>query len=153
MSVRYTVGLETEKGSARSQQRRGSSRTQERAPHRGPGRNPRPLQRRPALPHGRAQRARRHHHLLEYRPSRRSGRTTETRRTDHPARSPGPHLTPWVGPHPAHRRIPVAKTWIAALAHDSAPYRNRTACGCGVATGRGRDGGGLTRSNPAGHRV
>ena len=29
-------------------------------------------------------------------------------------------FTPWVGPHPTHQRIPVAK---AALAYDSAPYR------------------------------
>ena len=28
---------------------------------------------------------------------------------------------PWVGSHPAHRRIPVAKTPITALAYDSAP--------------------------------
>ena len=37
------------------------------------------------------------------------------RRADSRARAPGPHLTPWVGPHPAHRRIPVAKAPIAAL--------------------------------------
>ena len=54
------------------EQGRGSSRPQERAPHRAPGRNPRPLQRGPALPHGRAKRARRNRHLLEYRPSRQS---------------------------------------------------------------------------------
>ena len=43
------------------------------------------------------------------RPSRRSGQTAETCRTDSRARAPDPHLTPWVGPHPGHRRIPVAK--------------------------------------------
>ena len=62
---------------------------------------------------------------LEYRPSRRSGQIAETRRADRGARALGPHLTPWVGPHPAHRRILVAKTSIAALAYDSAPYRSR----------------------------
>ena len=77
---------------------------------------------------GRAQPARRHRHPLEYRPSRRSGQTTETRRADRPARAPRPHLTPWVGPHPSHRRIPVAKAPIATLAYDSAPYRNRPHC-------------------------
>ena len=56
-------------------------------------------------------------HLLEYRPSRRSGQTAETRRPDGRARAPGPH--------PAHRRIPVAKAPIADLAYDSAPYRSR----------------------------
>ena len=40
-------------------------------------------------------------------------------------RAPGPHLTPWVGPRPAHRRIPVAKASVAPLAYDSAPYLNR----------------------------
>ena len=112
-------------GLNRPAQGRGSSRAQERPPDRTPGRNPRPLQRGPALPHGRAQPARRHHHLLEYRPSRRSGQTAATRRPDGRSRSPGPHLTPWVGPHPPHRRIPVAKAPIATLAYDSAPYRNR----------------------------
>jgi len=97
-------------GHNRPEPGRGSSRAQERAPYRAPGRKPRPLQRRAALPLGRAQPARRHRHLLEYRPSRRSGRTSETRRPDRRARAPGPHLTPWVGPHPAHRRVPVAKT-------------------------------------------
>ena len=101
------------------------TRSRTRASHREPGRNPRPLQRGPALPHGRAQPARRHRHLLEYRPFRRSGQTADTRRPDGRARAPGPHLTPWMGPHPAHRRIPVAKTPIAVLAYDSAPYRNR----------------------------
>ena len=81
----------------------------------------------PTLPHGRAQPARRHRHLLEYRPSRRSSQTAETRRADRRARAPGPHLTPWVGLHPAHRRIPVAKAPIAALAYDSAPYQSRPA--------------------------
>ena len=95
---------------------------QERAPDRTPGRNPRPLEREPTLPHGRAQPARRHRHLLEYHPSRRSGQTAETRRADRRTRAPGPHLTPWVGPHPAHRRIPVAK---APIAYDSAPYQSR----------------------------
>ena len=41
------------------------------------------------------------------------------------------HISPlgWaVGPHPAHWRIPVAKTPIATLAYDSAPYRNRPEC-------------------------
>ena len=56
-----------------------------------------------------------------------SGQTAETRRPDRRARAPGPHLTPWVGPHPAHRRIPLAKASIVALAYDSAPYRNRPA--------------------------
>ena len=93
-------------------------------PNRAPGRNPRPLERGPTLPHGRAQPARRHRHLLEYRPSRRSGQTAETRRLDGRARAPGPHLTPWVGPHPAHRRIPVTKAPIATLAYDPAPYRS-----------------------------
>ena len=69
--------------------------------------------------------ARRHRHLLEYRPARRSGQTAETRRPDGRARAPGPHLTPWMGPHPAHRRIPVAKAPIAALAYHSAPYQSR----------------------------
>ena len=110
-------------------QGRGSSRPQERPPDRTPGRDTRPLQRGPALPHGRAQPARSHHHLLEYRPSRRSGQTAATRRTDGRSRSPGPHLTPWVGPHPPHRRIPVAKAPIATLAYDSAPYRNRPEVG------------------------
>ena len=81
----------------------------------------------PTLPHGRAQPARRHRHLLEYRPSRRSSQTAGTRRADRRARAPGPHLTRWVGPHPAHRRIPVAKAPIAALAYDSAPYQSRPA--------------------------
>ena len=112
-------------GQHRPEQGRGSSRAQERAPDRTPGRNPRPLERGPTLPHGRAQPARRHRHLLEYRPSRRSGQTAETRRPDGRARAPGPHLTPWVGPHPAHWRIPVAKTPIADLAYDPAPYRSR----------------------------
>ena len=49
----------------------------------------------------------------------------ETRRPDGRARALGPNLTPWVGPHPAHRRIPVAKAPIATLAYDPAPYRNR----------------------------
>ena len=30
-----------------------------------------------------------------------------------------------MGPHPAHLRMPVAIATIAALAYDSAPYRNR----------------------------
>ena len=36
------------------------------------------------------------------------------------------HISPlgWA-PHPAHRRIPMAKAPRAALAYDSAPYRNR----------------------------
>ena len=112
-------------GQHRPEQGRGSSRAQERAPDRAPGRNPRPLERGPALPLGRAQPARRHRHPLEYRSSRRGGQTTETRRADRRARAPGPHLTPGVGPHPAHRRIPVAKTPITALAYDPAPYRSR----------------------------
>ena len=45
-----------------------------------PGQNPRALKRGPALPNGRAQPARRHRHLLEYRPSRRSGQSAATRR-------------------------------------------------------------------------
>ena len=40
---------------------------------------------------------------------RRSGQTEETRGADSGARAPGPHLTPWVCPHPAHQRIPVGK--------------------------------------------
>ena len=36
---------------------------------------------------------------LEYRPSRRSALTAETRWADRRVRAPGPHLTPWVGPH------------------------------------------------------
>ena len=112
-------------GQHRPEQGRGSSRAQERAPDRAPGRNPRPLERGAALPLGRAQPARRHRHPLEYRSSRRGGQTTETRRADRRARAPGPHLTPGVGPHPAHRRIPVAKTPITALAYDPAPYRSR----------------------------
>ena len=35
------------------------------------------------------------------------------------------HVSPLVSPHPAHRRIPVAKTPITALAYDSARYRRR----------------------------
>ena len=34
-------------------------------------------------------------------------------------------FAPWMGPHPAHRRIPVAKTLLAALAYDSALYGSR----------------------------
>ena len=116
-------------GLNRPEQGRGSSRPQERAPDRAPGRNTRPLQRGPALPHGRAQPARRHRHPLEYRPSPRSGQTAETRRPDGRARDPSPHLTPWVGPHPAHRRIPVAKAPIAALAYDSCPLPESTRTG------------------------
>ena len=44
---------------------------------------------------------------------------------DRRAPASGPHLTPWVGPDPAHRRILVAKTPIATLAYDPALYRNR----------------------------
>ena len=109
--------------------KRGSSRPQERPPHRAPGRNPRPLQRGPALPHGRPQPSRRHGHLLEYHPSRRSGQTAETRRPDRWARASGPHLAPWVGPHLAHRRIPLAKASTAALAYDSAPCQSRPVSG------------------------
>ena len=47
------------------------------------------------------------------------------KRPDCRARASGPHFAPWVGPHPVHRRIPVAKAAIAALAYDSAPYRHR----------------------------
>ena len=38
------------------------------------------------------------------------------------------HISPlgW-GPHPAHRRIPVAEAPIAHLAYDSAPYQSRPA--------------------------
>ena len=64
----------------------------------------------------------------QHRPSRRSSQTAEPRRPDGRARTPGPHLTLWVGPHPAHRRIPVDKASpadLAALAYDSALYRNR----------------------------
>ena len=63
--------------------------------------------------------------LLECRPSRRSGQTAKTRRPDGRARAPGPRLTPWEGPRPAHRRIPVAKAPIAPLAYDSALCLNR----------------------------
>ena len=91
---------------------------------RAPERSPRPLKRGPTLPHSRAQPARRHRHLLEYRPSLRSGQTAETRRADRRARAPDPH--------PAHRRIPVAKAPIAALAYDSAPYRSRPEMGGGA---------------------
>ena len=35
-------------------------------------------------------------------------------------------FTPWVGPHPAHRRIPVAKAPIVDLAYDPALYRSRS---------------------------
>ena len=116
----------TAPGQHRPEQGLGSSRAQERATDRVPRRNPRPLERRPALAHGWAQPARRHRHLREYCPSRRSGQTAKTRRADDGrARAPGPHLTPWVGPHPVHRRIPVAKAPIADLAYDSAPYRSR----------------------------
>ena len=120
-----STGCSTPICSAGPTQGRGSSRAQERTPDRVPGRNPRPLDRGPALPHGRAQPARHHRHSLEYRRSRRSGQTAETRRPDGRARAPGQHLTPWVGPHPAHWRIPMAKAPIADLAYDPAPYRSR----------------------------
>ena len=90
------------------------------------GRNPRPLERGPALPNGRAQPACRPRHPLEYRPSRRSVQTAETRRPDGRARAPGPQLTPWVGPHPGHLRIPVAKVRVAALALRSCPLPEST---------------------------
>ena len=83
------------------------------------------LKRGPALPHGRVQPAHLHRHPLEYRPSRRSGQTADTRRADSRARSSGPHLTLCVDPHPAHRRIPMAKAPMAVLAYDSTPYRSR----------------------------
>ena len=86
----------------------------------------------PALPHGWTQPARRHCHLLEYRPSRRSGQAAETSQPDSRARPPDPHPAPWVGSHPAHRRIPVVKAPIATLAYDSAPYRNRPELGQGA---------------------
>ena len=75
----------------------------------------------------RAQPARRHRHPLEYPSSRQGGQTAETRVTDSRSRAPGPNLTPWMGPHLAHRRIPVAKAPIPSLAYDSAPYRSRPA--------------------------
>ena len=59
------------------------------------------------------------------RPSRRSGQAAETRRADRRARPLSSQLTSWVGPHPAHRRIPMAKAPIATLAYDSDLYRNR----------------------------
>ena len=59
------------------------------------------------------------------RPSRRSGQSAETRGADSRAQAPDPNLAPWVGPHPAHRRIPVVKAPIATLTYDSAPYRSR----------------------------
>ena len=76
-----------------AQQGRGSSRAQERTPDRTPRRNPRPLERGLTLPHGRAQPARRHRHLLEYCPSRRSDQTAETRRPDGRARALA-HVSP-----------------------------------------------------------
>ena len=71
-----------ERGQHRPEQGRGTPRPQERAADRASGRNPRPLQRGPALPHRWDQPARRHRDLLGYRPSLRSGRTAETRRPD-----------------------------------------------------------------------
>ena len=59
------------------------------------------------------------------RPSRRSGQTAKTRGADSRARALAPDLTPWVGPHPARRLIPVAEAPIASLAYDSAPYLSR----------------------------
>ena len=47
------------------------------------------------------------------------------RRACRPSPSSCPHLIPRVGPHPPHRRMPVAKALIAILAYDSAPYQNR----------------------------
>ena len=43
---------------------------------------------------------------------------------------------PWVGPHPAHQRIPMAKASLAALAYDSALYRSRPDHRQGVPPGR-----------------
>ena len=48
------------------------------------------------------------------------------KRPDCRARASGPHFAPWVGTHPAHRRIPVAIASIAALAYDSAPLPEST---------------------------
>ena len=47
------------------EQGQGTPRAQERVADRAPGRNPGPLQRRPALPHGQAQPVRRYPHLLD----------------------------------------------------------------------------------------
>lgn len=63
------------------------------------------LKRGPALPHGRVQPAHLHRHPLEYRPSRRSDQTTETRRADSRSRFPGPTSHPYDRPtssSPAH---------------------------------------------------
>ena len=89
-------------------------------------------------PPGTSQPSRRHRHLLEYRPSGRSSQTAETLRPDGRAQAPGPNLTPWVDPYPAHRRIPVAKTPITALAYDSAPYWSRPEVGIEIQVQPGR---------------
>ena len=79
---------------------------------RAPGRNLRPLQRRPALPHGHSQPARRHRHLLEYRLSREvvrqrksAGLTIEPELLT--------HISPLRWAHILLTGEPVAKTSIA----------------------------------------
>ena len=52
----------------------------------------------------------RHRHLLEHRPAGRSGRSAKTCRPGRGPRVPATHLAPRLGPHPAHRRIQMAKT-------------------------------------------
>ena len=83
-----------------------------RAPDRAPRRNPRPLERasNTAWPGSTCSPP---SSSTGIRPSRLSGQTAETRGADSRAR------------HPAHRRIPVVKTPITALAYDSAPCRSR----------------------------
>lgn len=76
---------------------------EERPAHRTPGRDPRPLQRRPALPDGRSQSAGRGRHLLEYSAAGRGRATAKTRWAAGRARVPGAHLTPRMGSHPADR--------------------------------------------------
>ena len=49
----------------------------------------------------------------DWTPPGRSGQTRKTRWPGSRARDPSPCLAPWVGPHPAHRRIPVAKAPIS----------------------------------------
>ena len=61
----------------------------------------------------------------DWTPPGRSGQTRKTRWPGSRARDPSPCLAPWVGPHPAHRRIPVAKAPISDLPYDPAPYRSR----------------------------
>ena len=88
------------------------SRPEERPAHRTPGRNPRPLQRRPALPHGWAQSAGRDRHLLKYRALGRGGPTAKACRAGGRARAPGSHLSPRMGSYPADRRVPLAEKTV-----------------------------------------